>query len=252
MLQAKHAATPSFSAKNVRRAARARAAPPGGRQVSGLPKPKALPEPKLSGGKSLAEALRSRETIREMSDRKVGPQLLSDLLFAARGVNRSRGPFGSRGITAASASNSQEIDVYVALDDGAYLFDAERHALVPVLGEDVRPLALGPRQPPVSPDAPVQLVFVVDVDRLEHTSGFEEPGLHDPEIQKSYYFVDTGLIAGNVYLFAASRGLACWFHNCDRGALEKKLGLRASQRVLFAQTVGYPARKARVRHETGR
>jgi hypothetical protein len=87
----------------------------------------------------------------------------------------------------------------------------------------------------------VELVYVVDLDRLEHTTGFEEPGLHDPEVQKSYYFVDTGLIAGNVYLFAASRDLACWFHNCDRATLGAKLGLRATQRPLFAQTVGFPA-----------
>ena len=56
------------------------------------------------------------------------------------------------------------------------------------------------------------LIYVADVGKLEHTAGFEEPGLHDPEVQKSYYYVDTGLIAGNVYLFAASRGLAAWFH----------------------------------------
>jgi hypothetical protein len=77
-----------------------------------------------------------------------------------------------------------------------------------------------------------------------HTSGFQEPGLHDPEVQKSYYYVDTGLIAGNVYLFAASQGLAAWFHNCDRVDLAKRLGLRADQRVLFGQSVGY-ARKSR-------
>lgn len=77
--------------------------------------------------------------------------------------------------------------------------------------------------------------------KLEHTSGFEEPGLHDPEVQKSYYFVDTGIIAANVYLYAASEGLACWFHNCNRLALAEKLHLRTDQRVLFAQTVGYPA-----------
>jgi nitroreductase len=202
-----------------------------------------LPTPKLASGKSFADALRLRETVREMSDKKIGVQLLSNLLFAACGVNRPRGPFGNPGITAASASNSQEIDVYVALQEGAYLFDARRHELVPVLGEDIRTLALGPHQPPVSPNAPVQLVFIVDIDKLEHTSGFEEPGLHDPEIQKSYYFVDTGLVAGNVYLFAASQGLACWFHNCDRVALAKKLKLGKNQRVLFAQTVGYPAKR---------
>lgn len=204
--------------------------------------PMRLPKPKLSSSKSVAHALRLRRTVREMSGRKLAPQMLSNLLFAARGVNRVRGPFGARGITAASASNSQEIDVYVALEEGTYLFDPEQHALETVLDEDIRLLALGPRQPNVSPNAPVQLVFVVDVDKLEHTSGFEEPGLHDPEIQKSYYFVDTGIIAGNVYLYAASEGLACWFHNCDTLSLAKKLKLRRTQRVLFAQTIGYPAR----------
>jgi len=202
-----------------------------------------LPKPRLTGGKSFAEALRLRRTVREISARKLAPQLLSDLLFAACGVNRvsGSGPFGGCGITAASASNSQEIDVYVALEEGAFLFDARRHELVPIVTRDLRGLALGPRQPPISPNAPVQLVFVVDIDKLEHTAGFEEPGLHDPEVQKSYYFVDTGLIAGNVYLFAASQGLACWFHNCDKVALAKSLKLRTTQRVLFAQTVGYPA-----------
>jgi hypothetical protein len=57
----------------------------------------------------------------------------------------------------------------------------------------------------------------------------------------SYYYVDTGLIAGNVYLFAAAQGLAAWFHNCHRTDLARRLGLREEQRVLFAQSVGYPA-----------
>jgi nitroreductase len=186
-----------------------------------------------------------RRTHREISGTEVSPQLLSNVLFAARGVNRPRGPFGGAGITAASASNSQEIDVYVALEGGAYRFDAREHALIPVTTEDVRALAYTPRQPSISPDAPVQLVFVVDIDRLEHTAGFEEPGLHDPEVQKSYYFVDTGMIAGNVYLFAASQGLACWFHNCDKAGLAEKLHLSKSQRALFGQTIGYPAKGTR-------
>jgi hypothetical protein len=65
--------------------------------------------------------------------------------------------------------------------------------------------------------------------------------LKDPDIQKSYYNVATGLIAGNVYLFAASQGLAAWFHNCDKAGLATALKLRPEQRVLYAQTVGYPA-----------
>jgi hypothetical protein len=65
--------------------------------------------------------------------------------------------------------------------------------------------------------------------------------LRDPEIQKSYYNIATGLIAGNVYLFAASQGLAAWFHNCNKAGFAEELKLRTEQRVLYAQTVGYPA-----------
>jgi hypothetical protein len=104
-------------------------------------------------------------------------------------------------------------------------------------------MAIGPGQKNVAMKAPVQLLYVADIDRLVHTSGFQEPGLQDPEVQKSYYFVDTGLIAGNVYLFAASQGLAAWFHNCDKAGLATRLKLSAEQRVLFGQTVGYPERK---------
>jgi nitroreductase len=88
--------------------------------------------------------------------------------------------------------------------------------------------------------APVRLLFVVDLAKYANGQP-QEPGLKDPEIQKSYYFVDTGLIAGNVYLFAAAQGLAAWFHNCDKPGLTQALGLRPEQRVLFAQTIGYPA-----------
>jgi len=198
-----------------------------------------LPKPKLGRGKSFADVLRLRKTTREISGKAVPARALTNLLFAARGVNRRRGPFGDVGLTAASASNSQEVDVYVLLADGAYRFDSRAHALEIVSREDVRLLAYTPGQPLISPDAPVQLVFVVDMDALEHTRGFEEPGLHDPEVQKSYYFVDTGLIAGNVYAYAASAGLACWFHNCDKRALANALHLKKTERVLFAQTIGY-------------
>ncbi len=201
-----------------------------------------LPRPRLTVGKSLPESLRQRATTREISDKKLPLQLLSNLLWAACGINRVTGPFGGPGITAASASNSQEIDVFVALEDGAYLFDARQHRLLPVAGGDLRAMAIGPGQKNVTMRAPVQLIYVVDIHRLSHTSGFQEPGLQDPEVQKSYYFVDTGLIAGNVYLFAASQGLAAWFHNCDKAGLARRLKLRGERRVLFGQTVGYPER----------
>jgi nitroreductase len=202
-----------------------------------------LPRPRLGRGKSLAESLRRRRTTREIGGRKLPPQLLSNLLWAACGVNRRAGPFGYAGLTAATASNSQEIDVYVALEDGVHRFDAQRHRLVPAVAGDLRALALGRGQrASVEMQAPVELIYVADVHRLTHTRGFQEPGLLDPEVQKSYYYVDTGLIAANVYLFAASQGLACWFHNCDKPALAERLHLGPEERVLFGQSVGYPER----------
>jgi hypothetical protein len=86
----------------------------------------------------------------------------------------------------------------------------------------------------------MQIIYVADIHRQTHTEGFQEPSLHDVEGQKAYYFVDTGIIAGNIYLYAASQGLAAWFHNCDKVNVAKKLGLRQEQRVLFAQSVGFP------------
>jgi nitroreductase len=207
------------------------------------PPPVDLPSPRLTAGKPLPDALRLRRTTREISDKPLSLQLLSNLLWAASGVNRKKGPFGTPGITAASASNSQEIDIFVALAEGAYIFDPSHHALSPVARGDLRRMCISPGQK-VPMRAPVQLVYAVDMHRLTHTTGFEEPGLHDPEVQKSYYYADTGLIAGNVYLFAASQRLAAWFHNCDRAGLAKKLGLGTEQRVLFAQSVGYPASKS--------
>ena len=197
-----------------------------------------LPQPGPGAAMSVHDALRQRKTTREIAPRALSWQQLANLLWSACGVNRIQGPFGLPGRTAASASNSQELDLYVAMREGVHRYDALRNQLVPVVGEDLRRLALTPGQPVLS-RAPVQLIYVVDIDRQMRTQGFQEPGLHDPEVQKSYYFVDAGLIAQNVYLFAAADGLACWFHNCDRAALAQRLGLAATQRVLFAQSVGY-------------
>jgi nitroreductase len=187
----------------------------------------------------LARALQVRKTTREISARKLPLQTLSNLLWAACGVNRRKGPFGIPGRTAATASNSQEIDVYVAREEGTYLYDPLNHRLLPVVAGDLRRLAISQGQSPAGADAPVRLIYVADIDKLVHTAGYQEPGLLDPDVQRSYYFVDTGLIAANVYLFAASSGLAAWFHNCDRAQLSTKLNLRKDQRVLFGQTVGY-------------
>jgi hypothetical protein len=199
-----------------------------------------LPSPAIDSDITVFRALGQRKTTREISAEPLPMQLLSNLLWAACGVNRKIGPFGVPGRTAASASNSQEIDLYVALKQGVYLYDAFENRLLPVVTSDLRAGALTPGQRGVDAKAPVQLIYVVDVQRLTHTAGLQEPRLEDPDVQMAYYHVDTGLIAGNVYLFAAAQGLAAWFHNCERTVLAQRLGLRAEQQVLFAQSVGYP------------
>lgn len=197
-----------------------------------------LPEPVFDRCGTVFEALKMRRTSRAISDKTISLQILSDILWAAQGVNRVKGPFGGPGRTAGSASNSQEICVYVAREEGTYLYEPDSHSLTPVAVGDSRALAIGPGQGSAGANAPVRFIYVVDIERFKH-AGFQEPGLYDPEIQKSYYFVDTGMIAQNVYLASSALGLASWFHNCNKAALEKKLGLKPHQRALFGQTIGY-------------
>ena len=204
-----------------------------------------LLKPETDNRGSVLKALKQRKTIREISDKKLSLQLLSNILWAACGVNRKTGPFGIPGRTAATASNSQEIDLYVALEKGTYFYNAFHHRLIPVIAGDLRTLAIGKGQATFGDKAPVRLIYIADINKLSNTSGYQEPGLQNPEIQKSYYFVDTGIIAANVYLFAASQGLASWFHNCNKPGLMAKLNLRTDQRVLFGQTIGYPIKNQR-------
>jgi hypothetical protein len=200
--------------------------------------PIVLPKPVFQQRGTLFEALQMRRTTRSVSDKGISLQALSNILWAAQGVNRIRGPFGGLGRTAGSASNSQEISIYVAKEEGTYLYEPDSHRLIPVAIGDARPLAIGPGQGMAGATAPVRLIYVVDIDKFK-SAGFQEPGLYDSEIQKSYYFVDTGLIAQNVYLASASLGLVSWFHNCNKAKLTKVLKLNTNQQALFGHTIGY-------------
>ena len=132
--------------------------------------------------------------------------------------------------------------MYVALAEGVYLYQAVPHRLTPVLSGDHRAKAGGRGRRGGAAQAPVNLIYVADFAKYREAK-LQEPGLRDPEIQKSYSSVAVGLIAGNVYLFAASQGLAAWFHNCNKAALAAELKLRPEQHVLYAQTVGHPGRR---------
>jgi SagB-type dehydrogenase family enzyme len=183
-----------------------------------------LPKPQMTGGMPLMEALLARQTRREYSSKELSEQMLSNLLWAAFGINRPDS--GKR--TAPSAMNMQEIDIYVATADGLYLYDAKENALNPILSEDIR-AATGPQ--PFVKDAPVNLVFVADFSRMR---GSEENKVF-------YSATDTGFISQNVYLFCASEGLATVVRGyVERDMLAKVMKLRDDQKIILAQTVGYP------------
>ena len=183
-----------------------------------------LPAPEKRGGLPLMEALARRHSSREFARDALPLPLLSSLLWAAYGLNRTDG-----GRTAPSALNAQEIDVFVALPSGAYRFDAAAHALHLVAAKDLRRVT---GYQDFVDEAPLDLVYVADHGRMR---------LVPVSQRESYASVAAGAIAQNVYLFAASGGLAtvirAWI---DRAAIADALGLTHDQQVLLSQTVGYP------------
>jgi SagB-type dehydrogenase family enzyme len=187
-------------------------------------KPLMLPKPQLEGGRPLMQVLKDRKSTREFGPQKLSEQVLSNLLWAASGVNRSDGKR-----TAPSARNWQEIDIYVATSEGLYLYDAKAHQLSLLQKEDIR--AMTGTQPYVK-EAPVNLIYVADYSRTGKASD-EERGIFCP--------ADAGFIGQNVYLFCASEGLATVVRGLiDRSNLSKILKLRAEQKIILAQSVGYP------------
>jgi SagB-type dehydrogenase family enzyme len=185
-----------------------------------------LPAPDKRGGLPLLQALAKRRSSREFAPKPLPLPVLSTLLWAAFGVNRRDG-----GRTAPSALNAQEIDVYVALPDGAYRYDARKHALQLVAASDLRRVT---GYQDFVDEAPLDLVYVADHSRMR---------MVPVGSRESYASAAAGAIAQNVYLYAASSGLAtvirAWI---DRSAIADALGLSHDQQVLLSQTVGYPSR----------
>ncbi len=189
------------------------------------PKPILLLKPQTDGGKPFMQVLKDRKSSREFGSEKLPAQVLSNLLWAAFGVNRPDS--GKR--TAPSAMNWQEIDIYLATADGLYLFDAKAHLLKTMLGEDIR--ALTGLQPFVK-EVPLNLIYVADFSRMGSVT----------DDQKEFYSAaDTGFIAQNVYLYCASEGLATVVRGLvDKPALAKAMKLRTGQKITLVQSVGFP------------
>lgn len=183
-----------------------------------------LPAPVKEGGKPLMQVLSERHTSREFSPEALPWQTVSNLLWAAYGINREDGHR-----TAPSAMNRQETDVYVFLADGVYLYEAQANLLQPVVVGDHREAA--GKQPFVA-EAPLNLVYVADQSRQGEMSA---------EDKTFYAAADVGFIAQNVYLFCTSENLSVVVRGyIDREQISKLLNLRPEQKVILAQTVGYP------------
>ena len=191
-------------------------------------KPIKLPEPKLDSNKSLAQALKERKTTREYAEANLPEQTLSNLLWAAFGINRP----GSGKRTAPSALNWQEIAVYVSTTQGMYLYDPKGNALIPVASGDLRSLTY--TQVERFKDAPVNLVYVADM---------EKTGAEDAR-KNLLVAMDTGFVAENVYLYCASEGLPTGFRvSIPKEKLAQALKLRPTQMIMGAQSVGLPKHK---------
>lgn len=187
-----------------------------------------LPPPQTDGGRPLMQALALRATGRAFAPDPIPAQTLSNLLWAAWGINR---PADGRR-TAPSARNRQEIELLAVRADGTFLYDAAANRLLPVAAGDHRALT-GVQS--FAKDAPLTLLLVADTSRI--------PGAgNDPEAMQLAW-AGAGFISQNIYLFCASEGLATVVRaSVDRQALAKALGLKGNRRILLAQSVGRPAR----------
>jgi len=188
-------------------------------------KPIQLLKPQIEGGRPLMQVLKDRKSIRAYSAEKLPLQVLSNLLWAAFGINRPDS--GKR--TAPSARNWQETDIYVAMHEGLYLYDAKAHQLNSLQKEDIR--AMTGIQPYVK-EAPINLIYVAD---------YSKTGKASDEERQLYCPADVAFISQNVYLFCASEGLATVVRGLvDRPALARVMQLRPDQRIILCQSVGYP------------
>lgn len=182
-----------------------------------------LPEPTKKGGMPLMEALAKRETARSFQSKELTNKQLSDLLWAAFGMNRADGKR-----TAPSSLNYQETDIYVLLPKGVYRYDASGNRLIFVSADDVRSFA---GKQDFIQSAPVQLVLVADFSRM---------GKETDEEKLNTAHIDAGYISQNIYLFCTSAGLATGARGwIDREILADKLHLTKNQRIIVAHSVGY-------------
>ena len=188
-------------------------------------KPIELKKPDMTRKTTLMNALSKRMSVRAYSPKMISIQELSDLLWAANGINR---PDGKR--TAPSARNAQDIDVYVLTAEGAYLYNAQKNLLEPVVKGDLRGHIWAQQEFVAA--APVNIMLVSDLSRFP--SG-------DDAQRASFAAMDAGIVSQNISLFCAAAGLATVPRALiDTQKMAEVLKLKESQRVIMNHPVGYP------------
>jgi nitroreductase len=213
-----------------------------------------LPEPNKKGGLPVMEALSTRASVRGWSDKELNSQDLSDLLWAANGINRP----DIKKRTASSAMNAQDVDIYVFMKDGVYVYDATNHALNPVASGDHRAeigMSPGGARPPGGPPAgappgrpagaptggpggqgapaPINLVLISDTSRF---------GGGTPELKYEWGAIDTGIVSQNISLFCAAKGIGTRPRaSISKDNLRKLLKLKDTQYPFLEHPVGYLA-----------
>ncbi len=181
-----------------------------------------LPEPKKSGGKPLMEALAERKSTREFSPEALSYQQISDLLWAGNGINRDNGKR-----TAPSARNCQEIDMYVVLPEGIYLYDPKANILLlKKTGKFLQDMIMQE----FDPVPPILLIFVANYDKMVNMT---------PENMEFYGATDCGYVSQNIYLYCASENLnTVVLGRIDREKIKQLIGFNG--KAILAQPVGLP------------
>ncbi|MDR1045027.1 MAG: nitroreductase family protein [Candidatus Adiutrix sp.] len=187
-----------------------------------------LAQPALTQGQTVLQALKARKSERDFGSAELSRQRLSEVLWAAGGVNRQL-PDGRVGRTAPSSHGDQAIEIYALTKDAVYKYDHLGHELVFLLDGDHR--AAAGVQSYVA-GAPLNLIYAADLSRV---SG-------DTEADKlAAVYMDVGHISENVYLYGASAGLnVICRSSIDRDELKSLLKLPEHYLPLLGQTVGLP------------
>lgn len=182
-----------------------------------------LPAPQIKGGKPLMLALRDRRTSRDFSEKELSMQQLSNLLWAANGINRPN----EKKHTAPTARNKQEMEIYVAMKSGVYFFDSDKQSLTKLNEVDIRS-QIGSQD--FHKVAPVSLILVADLDKV-----------YGSDTTKSDYdAIDAGYISQNIYLYCASEDLATVaVASVDSKAIANYLNLNSRKKIILAHPVGF-------------